>query len=47
MTLPFWQKRIGATIAVFFGNVHQLITRLVDANTLKIVVQTPESFLCR
>ncbi|MBU2724829.1 hypothetical protein [Acidithiobacillus ferridurans] len=35
MTPPFRQKQVGATGAVFLGNVHQLITRLVHANTLK------------
>ena len=35
MTLPLRQKQIGAAMADFFGNVHQLITRLANANTLK------------
>jgi|GEM_PF-3178673 hypothetical protein len=47
MTPPFRQKQISATIADFFGNVHQFITRLVNANTLKMATQRLESFLCR
>ena len=31
----------------FFGNIHQLITRLVNANTLKMATQCLESILCR
>ncbi|MBU2807805.1 hypothetical protein HF285_05860 [Acidithiobacillus ferrooxidans F221] len=35
MTLPLRQKQIGAAVANFFGNVHQFITTLANANTLK------------
>jgi hypothetical protein len=47
MTLPLWQKQIGTAMADFFGNVHQFITRLVNANALTIATQRLELFLCR